>query len=62
MQAFHRELWEVVSALHAEGVSAEEAVEQIDLSHHAENVPEARTRVDLRGVQRMYMVLEGTAE
>jgi len=62
VQAFHRELWEVVSELHAEGLSAEEAVERIDLSHHAENVPPARTRVDLRGVQRMYMVLEGTAE
>ena len=62
VQAFHRELWEVVSALHAEGVSAEEAVERIDLSHHAENLPPARVRVDLRGVQRMYMVLEGTAE
>ncbi len=62
VQAFHRELWEVVSALHAEGVSAEDAVERIDLSHHAENLPAARVRVDLRGVQRMYMVLEGTAE
>ena len=62
VQAFHRELWQVVSALHAEGVSAEEAVERIDLSHHAENLPPARVRVDLRGVQRMYMVLEGTAE
>ena len=62
VQAFHRELWEVVSALHAEGVSAEEAVERIDLSRHAENLPAARVRVDLRGVQRMYMVLEGTAE
>jgi glyoxylase-like metal-dependent hydrolase (beta-lactamase superfamily II) len=62
VQAFHRELWEVVSALHAEGVSAEEAVERIDLSHHAENLPPARVRVDLRGVQRMYMVLDGTAE
>ena len=62
VQAFHRELWQVVSALHAEGVSAEEAIERIDLSHHAENLPPARVRVDLRGVQRMYMVLEGTAE
>lgn len=62
VQAFHRELWEVVSALHAEGVSAEDAVERIDLSHHAENLPPARVRVDLRGVQRMYMVLNGTAE
>lgn len=61
VQAFHRELWEVVSALHAEGVSAEDAVERIDLSHHAANLPPARVRVDLRGVQRMYMVLEGTA-
>lgn len=62
VQAFHRELWEVVSALHAEGVSAEDAVERIDLSQHAENLPPARVRVDLRGVQRMYMVLDGTAE
>ena len=62
VQAFHRELWEVVSGLHAEGVSAEDAVERIDLSHHAENLPPARVRVDLRGVQRMYMVLDGTAE
>ena len=62
VQAFHRELWEVVSALHAKGVSAEDAVERIDLSHHAENLPPARVRVDLRGVQRMYMVLDGTAE
>ena len=62
VQAFHRELWEVVSALHTEGVSAEDAVERIDLSHHAENLPPARVRVDLRGVQRMYLVLNGTAE
>lgn len=62
VQAFHRELWEVVSGLHAEGVSAEDAVERIDLSHHAENLPPVRVRVDLRGVQRMYMVLDGTAE
>ncbi|MDE2690278.1 MAG: MBL fold metallo-hydrolase [Acidobacteriota bacterium] len=62
VQAFHRELWEVVSALHAEDVSAEDAVERIDLSHYAENLPPARVRVDLRGVQRMYMVLDGTAE
>lgn len=62
VQAFHRELWEVVSALHAEDVSAEDAVERIDLSHHAKNLPPARVRVDLRGVQRMYMVLDGTAE
>ena len=62
VQAFHAELWEVVSALHAEGVSAEDAVERIDLSHHAEHLPAARVRVDLRGVQRMYMVLEGTAD
>lgn len=61
VQAFHRELWEVVSGLHAEGVPAEDAVERIDLSHHAGNLPPARVRVDLRGVQRMYMVLEGTA-
>ncbi|MDE2979444.1 MAG: MBL fold metallo-hydrolase [Acidobacteriota bacterium] len=62
VQAFHRELWEVVSALHAKGVSPEDAVERIDLSHHAKNLPPARVRVDLRGVQRMYMVLDGTAE
>ncbi|MCY3932855.1 MAG: MBL fold metallo-hydrolase [Acidobacteria bacterium] len=62
VQAFHRELWEVVSALHTKGVSAEDAVERIDLSHHAKNLPPARVRVDLRGVQRMYMVLDGTAE
>lgn len=62
VQTFHRELWKVVSALHAEGVSVEDAVERIDLSHHAENLPPARVRVDLRGVQRMYMVLNGTAE
>ncbi|MXX60521.1 MAG: MBL fold metallo-hydrolase [Holophagales bacterium] len=61
VQAFHRELWEVVSGLHAQGVPAEDAVERIDLSHHAENLPPARVRVDLRGVQRMYMVLDGTA-
>lgn len=62
VQTFHRELWKVVSALHTEGVPAEDAVERIDLSHHAENLPPARVRVDLRGVQRMYMVLNGTAE
>lgn len=62
VQAFHRELWEVVSALHTEGVPAGDAVERIELSHHAENLPPARVRVDLRGVQRMYMVLNGTAE
>ena len=42
--------------------SAEDAVERIDLTHHAEHLPAARVRVDLRGVQRMYMVLEGTAD
>ena len=59
-KSFYVELSEVASALHSEGVSADEAVERIDMSHHAEHLPASRVGVPIQWVTRMYMVLEGT--
>ena len=58
LQGYLRDLWKQVSALRAEGFSAEDAVARVDLSAH-EPVYGARAgAVDPRAVVRIYEVLQ----
>ena len=58
LQAYLRDLWTQVSALRAEGVSAEEAVGRVDLSAHQSNYGARVRNVDPRAVVRIYEVLQ----
>ena len=58
LQAYLRDLNRQVTALHAQGVSAEDAVGRVDLSTHAEHYGRGAGRVDPRAVMRMYELLQ----
>ena len=58
LQRYLRDLWSQVSALRAEGFSAEEAVGRVDMSAHEAKYGERARRVDPRAVVRIYEVLQ----
>ena len=58
LQAYLRDLWRQVSALRAEGLSAEDAIGRVDLSAHGEKYGDRARRVDPRAVVRIYEVLQ----
>lgn len=58
-QAFLRDLWLKTGRLYREGVSWEQAAEQIDMTNHSANFPQIRgAGVDPRAVRRMYQLLD----
>jgi glyoxylase-like metal-dependent hydrolase (beta-lactamase superfamily II) len=61
VQAYLRDLHKQVSALHAQGVSAEDAVAQVDMAAHVEHFGQRVTRVDPRAVIRIYELLQAKA-
>ena len=58
LQAYLRDLNRQVTSLHAENVSAEDAVGRVDLSAHAEYYGQGVSNVDPRAVLRMYELLQ----
>ncbi|MDA1077110.1 MAG: MBL fold metallo-hydrolase [Proteobacteria bacterium] len=56
-QAYYRDLWVKTVAKHAEGISATEAAQTIDMTNHTD-IPIQKTGVDLTAVQRIYQRLE----
>jgi glyoxylase-like metal-dependent hydrolase (beta-lactamase superfamily II) len=57
-QAYLRDFWEQVSALHAKGVSVEDAASRIDMTKHKGNYPQIQgVGVDVIPVRRAYEVL-----
>lgn len=58
LQAYLRDLWVRLAALHAQGVSAEDAAARIDMRDHAANYPGIRSAgVDRDAVARVYELL-----
>ena len=60
LQAYLRDLYGQVSALHADGVSAQDAVARVNLSGHTDNYGPRAERVDPRAVLRMYELFQVT--
>jgi len=58
LQAYLRDLNRQVTALHAQGVSAQDAAARVDLSDHAEHYGPRVERVDPRAVLRMYELFQ----
>jgi len=59
LQHFMRDVWDRVSATHAEGMTAQEAASTVDMSDHAENYPAiAGPGVPITTVERIYQLLE----
>jgi len=62
LQAYLRDFEERATALHAQGLSYEEAAVQIDMSDHAANYPQIiGPGVPAIAMQRMFDLLDGTA-
>ncbi|MDE0651634.1 MAG: MBL fold metallo-hydrolase, partial [Gammaproteobacteria bacterium] len=62
LQAYLRDFEERATALHAQGLSYEEAAVQIDMTDHAENYPQIiGPGVPAIAMQRMFDLLNGTA-
>src|SRR5213593_4098476 len=60
-QAYLRDVWDQVSRLKQQGVSAEEAAKRADLTKHREHFPGIQAPgVPLIGVTRIYELLDGT--
>lgn len=58
-QAYLRDLWLKTSQMHASGVSAEQAAQQIDMTNHSDNFAQIRgAGVDPRAIRRIYQLLE----
>ena len=58
LQSYLRDLWAQVSALRADGLSAEDAVARVDLSAHEAKYGARARNVDPRAVVRIYEVLQ----
>ena len=58
VQEYYRDLWAKTAALHAAGMSAEDAAETVDLTNHTE-IPIREVGADLLAVRRIYDRLEG---
>ncbi|MGI9250666.1 MAG: MBL fold metallo-hydrolase [Pseudohongiellaceae bacterium] len=57
-QAYLRDLWNKTSAMHEQGVSADDAAERIDMTNHRVNFPQIEEPgVDPRAVRRIYQLL-----
>jgi glyoxylase-like metal-dependent hydrolase (beta-lactamase superfamily II) len=62
-QAYLRDFWTQAEALHARGVPAQQAADQIDMRKHAANYPAITAPgVSWHGVARVYEELEGRAQ
>ena len=62
-QEYLRDLWRQASALHAQRVPAADAAKRIDMTAHKPHYPSiAGPGVNPVAVQRMYAVMEGTAD
>ena len=57
-QRYLRDFWDRVSALRAQGLSADQAVERIDMSDHEPQYGERVRNVDPRAVLRIYELLQ----
>ena len=57
-QSYLRDFWNQVSALRAEGLSAEEAGERLDMSAYGDHYGERALSVDPRAVTRAYELLQ----
>ena len=58
LQDYLRDLWAQVSDLRAQGMSAEEATERVDMSTHTTKYGDRVRRVDPRAVLRIYEILQ----
>jgi len=58
-QAYIRDVWNEVSRLKKQGMSAEEASKRADLTKHKDHLPIQGPGVPLIGVQRIYALLDG---
>lgn len=58
LQSYLRDLWKQVSALRAEGLSADDAVARVDLGAHEAKYGARARSVDPRAVVRIYEVLQ----
>jgi glyoxylase-like metal-dependent hydrolase (beta-lactamase superfamily II) len=62
-QAYLRDLWTKVQKMHADGVSAEDAAQKIDMTHHAAHYPSITgPGVNPHAVARAYGLIEGTEQ
>lgn len=58
-QAYLRDVWTAVTEMYEDGVPADEAAAQIDMSAHAGNFPQIQgPGVDPRAINRIYQLLE----
>ena len=58
-QAYLQDLWTRTVALHEQGLSAEDAAEQIDMTDHSDNYPQLSSPgADPRAIRRIYQLLE----
>ena len=62
VQAYYRDLHDGVVRLKAGGATAEEAAVQVDLTHHGDTLGVNQMGANLEAVQRIYALLDGTAE
>jgi cyclase len=61
-QAYLTDLWQKVSALKTQGLSAEETAAQVDMSNHASNYAQiGGPGADVRGIRRIYALLDEQA-
>jgi len=59
LQAYLRDLWRNTDALKGQGLTAEQAASQIDMTAHAGNYPQINgPGADLRAIRRIYALLE----
>jgi len=59
MQSYLRDVWDKTVALKAQGMSAEQVAESIDLTNHADAFPQIRgPGVNIRAVTRIYELLD----
>ena len=58
-QGYLRDLWSNTEALKRQGLSAEQAAEQIDMTAHSQNFPQIRgPGADVRAIRRIYQLLD----
>ena len=58
-QAYLSDLWQKTENLKAQGLSAEQTAEQIDLSNHSQNYGQIRgPGADVRAIRRIYALLD----
>jgi cyclase len=58
-QSYLRDLWQQSSALHRQGVSAEDAAELVDMRSHSNNYPQINgVGADFTAIRRIYQLLE----